>query len=453
MHEDEVDIEPRVRVPWRPSLPHGMVPVAAGVVVLGLTAYGFLIVSARTLGPERYAPLSVLWALVFLVGPGLFVPLEQELTRAISARVATGRGSADLVRKAAIAAGAAVAALIIVIAAAGSWLLPRLFDDQPLLLVGLILSVGGYFYEHLVRGVLSGTGAFRSYGVILGAEGLLRLVGCLVLAAFGVSTPGPYGLVLGGAPLFAAAIGARGHTMFPPGPRPEPTDAGLAGPSLTSALGWLLAASLFAQLLVNVAPVTVKLLATPGQTALVSRFVAGLIVARVPLFLFSAIQASALPKLSGLAAAGRHDDFSRGLLRLVTVVGAFAVAGILGVAVVGPTVLELLFGQEFGLARNHLVYLASASASYMLAMTVAQALIALRAQSRVAAAWLAGFATFALVAAVSPGLLERAERGLLAGSVVALAVMAAGLVPLLRQGSQAAAAAGADPGAPPPAVT
>ena len=218
---------------------------------------------------------------------------------------------------------------------------------------------------------------------------------------------------------------------------PQPAGGDPVGPGLTSALGWLLAASLFAQLLVNVAPVTVKLLATPEQSALVSRFVAGLIVARIPLFLFSAIQSFALPKLSGLAASGRHDDFRHVLLRLVGVVGGFAVAGILGVATVGPTVLELLFGQEFGLARHHLVYLASASASYMLAMTVGQALIALRSQSRVAAAWLAGVVTFALVAAVSPGLVERAERGLLAGSVVALGVMVAALLPLLPRGSRA----------------
>ncbi len=450
MHEDEPDTPP-ARVLWRSRLPGAIVPMGAGVVVLGLTAYGFLIISARTLGPERYAPLSVLWALVFLVGPGLFYPLEQELTRAISAREATGFGSADLVRKAAVASGAAVAVLVVAIVAAGPWLLPRLFDDQTLLLAGLVLSVVGYFYEHLVRGVLAGTGKFTSYGVILGAEGALRLAGCLVLAALGVSSPGPYGLVLGATPLFAAAIGAVGHALLPPGPLPAGGER--VGPSLTTALGWLLAASLFAQLLVNVAPVTVKLLATPEQAALVSRFVAGLIVARIPLFLFSAIQSFALPKLSGLAASGRFDDFRHVLLRLVGVVGGFAVAGILGVAVVGPTVLELLFGQEFGLARHHLVYLASASASYMLAMTVGQALIALRSQSRVAAAWLAGVVTFALVAALSSGLVERAERGLLAGSLVALGVMAAALLPLLPRGSRAETPAGTEPGIPPPAVT
>ena len=85
------------------TLPGGIAPVAAGLIVLGITAYGFLIVAARSLGAERYAPLAVLWALVFLIGPGVFVPLEQELARAISARQATGRTSEHLVRMAALA--------------------------------------------------------------------------------------------------------------------------------------------------------------------------------------------------------------------------------------------------------------------------------------------------------------------------------------------------------------
>ena len=45
-----------------------------------------LVLSARALGHEAYAPLSVLWALVFLVGPGFFLPIEQEIGRALAAR-------------------------------------------------------------------------------------------------------------------------------------------------------------------------------------------------------------------------------------------------------------------------------------------------------------------------------------------------------------------------------
>ncbi len=76
--------------------------------------------------------------------------------------------------------------------------------------------------------------------------------------------------------------------------------------------------------------------------------------------------------------------------------------------------------------------LAGATAAYMLAMTMAQALIALSGYARVATGWLAGVAAFAVVTALGSDLLVRVETGLLAGSVVAAAAMAALLTPLLR---------------------
>ena len=76
--------------------------------------------------------------------------------------------------------------------------------------------------------------------------------------------------------------------------------------------------------------------------------------------------------------------------------------------------------------------LAGATAAYMLAMTMAQALIALSGYARVAMGWLAGVVAFAVVTALGSDLLVRVETGLLAGAVVAAAAMAALLTPLLR---------------------
>ncbi|MGH8976031.1 MAG: hypothetical protein ACRD0C_22825, partial [Acidimicrobiia bacterium] len=56
-------------------LPEGTLAVGAGLIISGVAAYGFLAISARALGPSRYAPLGVLWALMFVAGPGFFLPL------------------------------------------------------------------------------------------------------------------------------------------------------------------------------------------------------------------------------------------------------------------------------------------------------------------------------------------------------------------------------------------
>ena len=65
----------------------------------------------------------------------------------------------------------------------------------------------------------------------------------------------------------------------------------------------------------------------------------------------------------------------------------------------------------------------SASALYMLALAIAQAVIALSGHGRVAIGWCAGFITFALVAWLSSNdLYLRVELALVASSVISLAI-------------------------------
>ena len=421
--------------------------VAGGLVVLGLTAYGFLVIAARALGPEAYAPLSALWAIVFLVGPGCFIPIEQELTRSLAARRALGVGGGPVIRRAATLGGAAVVVLTVACTIVGFVLLDRLFDGQSLLVVGLLLSLAGYYAEHLARGVLGGYGRFKPYGIALAAEGSLRLVGCAVLAVLGVATAGPYGVVLGATPLIATAIALRGQRdLAPPGPEADRRE-------LTVALGWLLAGSLLAQAMANAGPVAVKLLADDSEGAVAGRFLAALIVARVPLFLFTAVLAPALPRLARMAAAGDRQGFDHGLRRLLALVGGLSVAGILGALVAGATVVRVLFGSDFELPAHDLATLAVACAAYLLAMTLSQALIAVSGYGRVALGWLAGVVTFGIVTAAGSDLLTRVEMGMVAGGIVAAVAMAGLLVPLLAHRVGPAPDPSDILAAPPPGMT
>jgi O-antigen/teichoic acid export membrane protein len=415
-------------------LPEGTLAVGAGLIVSGIAAYGFLAISARALGPSRYAPLGVLWALMFVAGPGFFLPLEQEVGRALAERRARGLGSGPLIRRACLAGGAVAAILVVVTAATGNLLLDELFDGKLLLLAGFMFGLTGYFTEHLLRGTLSGNGRFATYGVVIGAESALRLAACVALAVVGVNTAGPYGLVLGLAPFAATAIGIRRerHRLVTPGP-----DAPWA--ELTAALGYLLAASVLAQLLVNSGVLAVQLLASGDESEVAGRFLNGLIIARVPLFMFQAVQASLLPALAAHAGAGRHDDFRAGLKRLLVVVVGIGVLATIVAWAIGHQVVDILFGAGFELSRTDLAYLAGASAAYMLALALAQALIALSAYARVVAGWASGIIAFVVVTATQSGLLTRVERGFLAGASTAAVVMGVLLATRMAKGIVATA--------------
>ena len=68
----------------------------------------------RPLTKAEYSPLSATWSLVFLIGPGLFLPLEQEISRALAERRTQGLGGAPVVRRAAtLGVGLALAVLVL----------------------------------------------------------------------------------------------------------------------------------------------------------------------------------------------------------------------------------------------------------------------------------------------------------------------------------------------------
>jgi O-antigen/teichoic acid export membrane protein len=366
---------------------------------------------------------------VFFAAPGFLFPIEQEVSRAVSARRALGIGGGPVIRRAAVLGGGLALGLVVVTLALSGVLLDHLFDHQTLLLVGLIASLPVYAALHLSRGALSGTGRFGAYGALLAGDGLLRVVAAVVLSIVGVNTAGPYGLLIGGASgVMLLAVLSRQAGLLEPGPEAPWSE-------LSEALGWLLLGSVLAQAFVNASVPLVKVLADESQDAIAGQFQAGLIITRVPLFLFQAVQASLLPKLSGYAASGQFIDFRNGLRKLVIAVIGIGVAATLGAFAVGPLVLRLAFGSEFDKLGNFdLGYLALAGACFMLSTALSQALIALRGYSKVAAGWVVALVVFAIGVAVGPGLLGRVELALVAGSAVSVVAMALLLGAQMRKG-------------------
>ncbi len=413
-------------------LPEGTVAVGGGLVVNGLAAYTFITLASRDLGAEVYTPVGLLWALSFLLGPGFFQPLEQETARFIAGRPADGLRA--VVRPAAILGGSLALGLAVVAVVAAPWIVDSLFAGHDVLLVGLLLVLVGLGTGHLVRGVLAGLGRFGGYSRYFIGDGLGRLllvgVGSLVLT----NEVAVYGLAVGGAPFLgvaAALTGRRSATRRPQAAlefEPEPGTVAPGGRgelrALAPSMGFQLLATVSTAIVLNVSPLAVELLAGPSEREEAGRFLNALLIARVPLFFFQAVQASLLPKLSSLAADGHLEEFRRVLGRLLALVGALGAAAVLACALVGHLVVEMAFGAEFAVGRRDMILLATSSAVLMIVLSLAQALIAQRCQGRMALAWLAGLCAFPLVLAFGGDLFMRVELALLATVVTAMLVMA-----------------------------
>lgn len=406
-------------------LPSGTLDVGIGLIVAGITAYAYLSLTAHVLGEDVAAPLAAIWAVMFTAGPGFFLPLEQEVSRAVAARHARHTGAGPLIRQAALL-GSGLTAIVLVMCVAASWVITdELFDGHWTLFVSLCIGVVGYALGHLARGVLSGSGQFRPYAIFIGGEATSRLLLAVILAVVGYKSAGGYGLAIGIAPLFAVAAVARfawpvAHEPGPPAPLSE----------LTPSLGALLAGSVLSQALMNAAMIGAKLLAHEGQDAEVKKLFNGVIVARIPLFLFQAVQAALLPRLSALASARKFKEFRQSFEKLLLAVTAIGAAGTIGGYSIGPMVLRIMFDVELG--HLDVGILALGTGFLIVAMSVAQAMIALKGQNEVAIGWLAGMVSFVVVVSLGNDLLLRVELAALSASAISAVVLGLFFVRMLR---------------------
>jgi O-antigen/teichoic acid export membrane protein len=414
----------------RTPLPEGTAPVGVALLIGGVATYAFFRIGTWAVGgDEAFKPISSLWFATFALAPGFFLPLEQELGRALAQRRATGEGGQPVVARIVRLSLILVSVVIIAILCLSPLIANNFFDGDWVMLAALVCAFAAYAPAHMARGICSGSGRFREYAVIMGSDGVVRIVLCVTLALVGVSAAGAYGFAVALAPLVGVGfVYSRGRLKTSPGP---PADWAEVTPNL----GWLLLGSVFAAALLNAGPIATTLLASESDDARVTQFAYGVLLARIPLFMFQAVQAALLPRLSRLAATGELIEFRSGLKRLMAVVAVVGIVGTLGAFIIGPVVIEIVYSAD--LSGRTLAMLALGSACYMVALALAQAVIALKGHALVSVGWATGVVAFLLTTWVaSDDLFKRVEIGLLVSSVAAMVAFALGLRYKLASGAQ-----------------
>ena len=184
----------------------GPVVVSAGALLLGIGAYVFLTLAARSLGVAAFGDLSTLWALLFGFVAGLWYPFEQVLTKLLAV---TGGGRRSDVRRVAViqAVMLGVIQLAVVIALLASS--NTLLGHDPWLAGGLLISVASLAAASYQRGLLVGARRYGWAAAQQAFDGAARGIGAVVLAVVGADV-GAYGVLLGLAPLVGVAAALAG---------------------------------------------------------------------------------------------------------------------------------------------------------------------------------------------------------------------------------------------------
>jgi len=412
----------------RSTIPEGTLSIGIGLLVAGVTIYIFFKIGQQALGQEKFKPLVSLWFVMFAIAPGFFLPIEQELSRAVAHRRALNQGVGPVVKKVALLCVVTVVFLLALILLLSPMINDNLFEGNVIITVSLAIAIVTYGALYFTKGLSSGLGKFSAYGFIVGADGAIRVLACTALLLLGVTQLSAYSLIIVITPIIGVMIVLlAGQLKTESGPPATWSE-------ITENLVWLLGGSIFAAALVNAGPLTVDILGDSQDAIRVTQFGNAVLLTRVPLFLFQAVQAALLPRLTRLAARGDLVEFKIGFRRLVVLVIGVGVFGTIGAFLFGPFFLDLVYGG--GIDRRTLTLLALASAIYMMALAIAQAVIALRGHRLVALGWLLSFLSYVLCAwKVSQDLFLRVEVALVASSTVALVSFALSLRALLKSGA------------------
>ena len=398
-------------------VPPGTVAVGGGLVILGLASYVYLAIAGHTLDTAGMSSVAVLWSIAFAVGPGLFFPIEQEITRLVAGRAVRGDGAGPVLSRGALLAAAILAALLLVLFAAAEPLARRLFDGDTEMVWVLAGAFVGLALAHTTRGVLAGTGAFGWYGAQLSVDGALRMGIAAVLGASGVDSPVWFGLVLVISPIASVLVTVPAVIS-----RASP-GANVIWLDLCRGLGLLTVTALLSQLLVNIAVVDVRLLA-PADVASAAALLSALVLVRVPLFLFASLQASLLSGLSTAVASGDRRTYRHLLTRTLSVVTALGVIGIGVVITAGPWLTVRLFDAPDVLGRADFGWLGFGTLAYLWAMVLGQGVLALGRHRDQALAWVLGIAVLAAVTLAPGDVVTRVEVGYAVGAFVVAVTLA-----------------------------
>jgi len=397
--------------------------LSVGIASTGLFTFAYFAVASHVLPAAAYGAISLLWSVLFVVISIIYRPVEQLLSRTIAERRARGLAGGHPLRvPLTVQASFAVAFLVVALALRGP--IEDAFNGATTLYWVFVGATLAYAASYFARGYMAGHQWFGLYGGLVLFESISRF--CFPVAvAVGIAS-GQSAVALGilAAPFASLLVvpwalrrhAAAGRATATPGDLTLRAGAGFAVS--------VAAIQLAEQALLNAAVLTV---AATASTALAGVVFNALLITRAPLQLFQSVQTSLLPHLSGLEATEGQAAFARAIRVTILAIAAFAGAVAIGLLLIGPFVMDLVFGASFDYSRWGLAVIALGMGFHLTAGTLNQAALA-RGRDRVAAgAWLlaaAAFVAWMLVPAIGDELL-RAEVGYAGAAALLCALLGA----------------------------
>ncbi len=201
--------------------------LSLGLALTGVVTMAFFALASHALGDETaYGHVSILWAVTFLITSVIYRPIEQLLARSIAESRA--RGAAHALRTPLILQATAAVSFVVAALLAKGWLTDSVLGGEHELFWVLLGAVTAYSLSYFARGFLAWSGRPELYGALVFIESSTR---CLfpIVALVGLSH-GTLAVAAGiaAAPLISLAVvplALRGGVAAPSTGTPEQWDA------------------------------------------------------------------------------------------------------------------------------------------------------------------------------------------------------------------------------------
>ena len=395
----------------------GTVLIVAATAVGAVTVLGFQVVASRSLGSEGFAPIAVLWTLMFLIYTVFILPAEQHLTRALVV-TRTSSQVRKVHREMGVAFLVALLASVLFVGAT----LDRFFGGAHVFILIAAAIVGSRSAMATTRGTLAGKRRFASYGVSIGLEAGALLMGGIAVAASG-GGPVAFGFVIAFAPL-ATLLAWRFGTASATDPAGR--DAAQPGTFLT----WLVVATAASQVILAGGPIAVGIIG--GDAVAVSVFFISFALLRGPITSAYSLVARALPDFTNLATSRDPWRLWCWGPKLVVAGSSAAVVGALASSVALRPIVELVYGAEYSPPTVAALFGGAGVGFGLGALFATQLYSAAAAGARLAIGWtVALIAGLAIVVLVNIEPITRVALGFAVGEATGLVML--GLVLVRRE--------------------
>lgn len=338
--------------------------VAGGAAVAALAGFAVITLSARFLTTEQNSAFMVFWSATFTL-VGVLSGIQNETTRAVRAdRIIEGDGRATSPIKVGLLVGVLSAAVVLILfplwahsfASLGNVWLPI-----------ILMAATAVFYSGQVSavGIMAGRDKWGTFATMTAAESLVRLTGALLAAFFGWSTSGFIVATMAGTTAWVVlSFLPRARMMWH-------VQISLGRGPLLRRIALAMAAAGANAILVNGFPLLMSLTTDKAVYAASAPLVVAVSVTRAPLLMpIVAFQSLVI------ASFVDHPERARSsLIKLVTGIFAVAIVGGILAALVGPWLMRLVFGPDYGNSAVILGFLVVDAA--MLAMLVLGGAVAL----------------------------------------------------------------------------